>query len=160
MPIETSELDRLPQSRKPGSIPPFCVGCGYNLAGSVSPRCPECGRTFVLREWQQKAAEVLRQIEQIKDANEWLKRGCLIAICGLGLTIFRVLVAGACVADVLRAISGLCGVGAVFLGLAVFRVERPPAWAAESIAPQPKYDLGGVLITLGVAAGASVFYSP
>ncbi len=25
---------------------PICVGCGYRMEGSVSPRCPECGRPF------------------------------------------------------------------------------------------------------------------
>ncbi len=28
----------------------ICTGCGYNLTGNVTGRCPECGRTFARRD--------------------------------------------------------------------------------------------------------------
>lgn len=27
-----------------GQRPPFCLACGYDLAGQDSPQCPECGK--------------------------------------------------------------------------------------------------------------------
>lgn len=44
-------MERPPDRRTTGAIAPmkclrYCLGCGYNLAGLATPRCPECGRVF------------------------------------------------------------------------------------------------------------------
>jgi hypothetical protein len=29
-----------------------CPVCDYDLRGTVEPRCPECGETFTVQEWE------------------------------------------------------------------------------------------------------------
>lgn len=156
MVVEREELSRL-ASPKPGPIPPFCAGCGYNLTGAVSTRCPECGRTFVPREWEERAAELVYQGQQAREANEWANRGLYIALAAAVFTGLRFLLAGSCLSDAFRILATVCGVACAFLGLGTHRVERLPEWVGPEIAPQPNRELGTILFVAGVLLAAAVF---
>ncbi len=157
MPIEHRELDQI-VGPKPGPIPPFCVRCGYNLLGAVSTRCPECGQTFVAKEWQQRAAEYVHFGNQIRTANEWADRGLYIAVAAALVTAFRFAFAGSCMSEVCRILVAITGVCCVFLGIGTYRVPRLPDWVTEQLAPQPKRDIGSILILAGlVFVGVSAF---
>lgn len=41
--VELSEMERYLYSHWPDRRSPICYACGYNLKGSVSATCPECG---------------------------------------------------------------------------------------------------------------------
>ncbi len=157
MVIEKHELSRL-AAPKAGPIPPFCVGCGYNLKGAVSTRCPECGRTFVAREWEAKAAELARDGAEIREANEWANRGLYVALAGVVLTALRFVLLASCLSDVFRMLGALCGVACLFLGIGTYRVARLPEWVTEELAPQPNRDLGAVLLVIGLGLAGIVFY--
>ncbi|MGB0715241.1 MAG: hypothetical protein ACPGXK_05145 [Phycisphaerae bacterium] len=160
MPISTFELDRISDKPKTGPlVPPFCVNCGYDLTGSPSDRCPECGTTFVAKEWRRRAGEVSEDIHEIGRANQAATIGVRIGMVALLLAVAEQLL--------LQDLPGLrlavgwmaltTGTISFFLGLGPMRVKKLPAWA-ESLALQRDMMAGLWSVTLGVAAiGFSLF---
>lgn len=153
MAIETQELDRLAGGR-PSPVPPFCLGCGYDLTGAVSAQCPECGRVFVAKEWWQNVAEIQGRAHQMKEINEWVSHGLKLAVASLVVSLIPLLIGPSCMAHVLEILAVLGGIPAVLLGLGAFRAKRLPAWARARMALSPDYTRAVGAVLLGGAAVA------
>jgi len=153
MVIERADLDRLIGDKGPSDVPPLCIGCGYNLTGVVSARCPECGRPFSLDEINRKAAELRAQLHELEGLNEWVMFGLVTALCGLGVRVLAMLLTLMGVgwlAWLCRVAVIPCGMAGVFMGLSVLRVRRVPAWARETLAKPPRYGIASASVLLGL----------
>jgi hypothetical protein len=158
MPIELAQLERMIGNPRPGPIPPFCVNCGYNLTGAVSPRCPECGAYFSPKEWKVKAREALQRVQDIKDANQWARWGMWITAGGAGLLLIGLLMPGSCLALFGLVPAMLAGLMGLSMGIGVLRVPPLPHWVSDELAPQRDYPLAlsGMILGGSIMAGAIV----
>ena len=152
MPLDTEYLDQLMGSEGPHGLPPICMGCGYNLTGLETPRCPECGLIQSQREWRRQAAELRERMAQVASANEWAGYGVKTALGGAGLWLMGILLGlGGGVAPTLGRLAGfICGLCAFFLGVALFRVHRLPEWARQQLEVEPNHVLAVSAILLGL----------
>ncbi len=129
--------------------PRFCLSCGYNLTGAVSPKCSECGTYFVAKEWRDKIAEYRQLTFQVKGANEGARRGVIlgaIAMVFVGVSAVRT---GTGIGIALRGMSILGGIAALFLGLSVLRVGQIPQILRDYYKVYPDYPRAICAIALG-----------
>lgn len=147
--------------RGSSDVPPFCLTCGYNLTGSVSDRCPECGQVFVHKEWQREVDRIKLQVSEAKDSILLASVGLKVAVAGLVIRVLGVMWgAGGLVAWAGRGIAMVCGVAAVFLGLGALRAGRLPVWVREHFDLKPKPSTAVGAITAGAALVAIGLMSP
>jgi hypothetical protein len=158
VPITYEELERMIEGHRQSPFPPVCLACGYDLTGSPTGRCSECGQVFIKGEWKKEIARLKRAGDELREANTWARRALVIAIVGAVMAGLRVPLRGVCMGELLAVLGGLCGATAVLLGTAVFRADRLPAWAAE-YGPAPQRDLAVGCIAIGaVAVAAAVMF--
>jgi len=150
MPVDLSDLEhhrKPPDAAQERTISPFCLQCGYNLAGAISPQCPECGTVFVDKEWRKRAAEIIHLGVELQEANEWIDRAFVVG-CIAGAGKFAALfLQGGIAAFACSLVAVVGGFSAFFLGLGVFRVGSLPAWCRNDISSKgifeaPKYAKG------------------
>jgi predicted RNA-binding Zn-ribbon protein involved in translation (DUF1610 family) len=153
MPFTKDQLEQMVGGTRSSTIPPFCTGCGYDLTGAVSDRCPECGQVFVAREWRQYAAHLQQQLKELEEAGRWVRAAHWIAGVGVALVFAGFFAPASCFQTVVRSLAGLCGFVAVFLSLNLFRVGRLPPWARESLSVSKRYH-GPAFVT--IVAGVAV----
>ena len=159
MTISWDELDSLVGRTTQGSVPPFCVNCGYNLTGAVSARCPECGHYFTGKEWRQKAQQILRVARDLEQANQWARRGVGIGLSGAGVVVVQLLMNASCATTLLMLPALSAGLATIFLGLGVLRVPPLPVWTGDGIAPPRNYPAAVVCIVLGVIVATSTVFA-
>jgi len=144
-------LDRLAGCDKPRPQEhPRCVACGYDLHGSVSKRCPECGHVIDDEECQRLAREMQDKLTEIEDTLQWTPLAWKLVAAGALLQLLRLTpVLGGCADALTRVVIFLCGMGAFFIGINVFRLRAVPDWARERLKFKPDAVSSGV----GLAGG-------
>ncbi|GMU38620.1 MAG: hypothetical protein KJ057_03975 [Phycisphaerae bacterium] len=161
--IETHDLDLMMGDDWRQSMPPVCLECGYDLTGSVSDRCPECGIYFSRRELSEYINSLKLELRVLRSVNDWIKAGFWLALIALaclvlGWVVGRMYVPlisplGRLMACVF-ALPGFC------LSLSVIRVYRLPAWSRQWLTAPIRFDLatGGILMSF--LAGVGAFFLP
>lgn len=146
------------EADQPPLFPPFCLACGYDLRGSPSGRCPECGRGFIQGEWRKELVKLKRAASELREANELAERAVVLAIVAAVAAVLGAALRGSCFGLLLKGIGVVGGIVAALLGSAVFRADRLPRWAGE-YGPPPRREHAVVCIVLGaVAIAASVVF--
>ena len=127
---------------------PRCPNCGYDLRGSSTRRCSECGYRATKLELREAAKATTRQMYEIEDLHVKLRAGYWIGGLGaVGIALSRWIGLGG-----LGMIIGvICGVGMLGCGLQVLRVKRLPAEAQSLAASENDYIKGAILSVLGLA---------
>jgi hypothetical protein len=127
---------------------PRCPKCGYDLRGSSTGRCAECGYRPTKLELREASDARTRQMFELEDLHFKLRAGWWFGGLGaVGIALSRWIGLGG-----LGMIIGvICGVGMLGCGLQVFRVKRLPAEAQSLAASETDYIKGAVLSVLGLA---------
>lgn len=123
-------LQRLADEDAPARIATqhqHCAFCGYDLFGSVSGRCPECGNVLDPRAMQDQSQELKSQKDEFEDAIRHVHFAWKILAFGVALFLLRITpILGPGGQGLDRALSFLCGFIALFLRLAVIRSGNLP----------------------------------
>jgi ribosomal protein L37E len=61
-------IDYWPEPEPGPAGPPKCPACGYNLYFAERRRCPECGRTFEIKELDMRLADWDGKVLRPKEA--------------------------------------------------------------------------------------------
>lgn len=163
MAIDTHILDLLMGNEWDPNIQPFCLHCGYDLTGSVSDRCPECGMAFSHREVVREAYALKTKIRQLMTIDHWIKAGFYVGIAGavpvLAFVLFKLAGAGGALELFSRIIGVMCGVPSICMGLSVLRILQLPPWAREKLAERISLPKAYLAATLGlVQIAISLFF--
>jgi len=127
---------------------PQCPRCGYDLRGSSTRRCTECGYQATRLELQEASKAKTRQMFEVEDVRLKLQAGWWFGGVGaVGIALSRWIGLGG-----LGMIIGvICGVGLLGCGLQVFRVKRLPAEAQALVSSESDFMKGAILSVLGLA---------
>lgn len=161
MPFTREQLESMAEIRSSSPIPPFCTGCGYDLTGAVSDRCPECGKVFIRKEWQQCAAQLKQQLRELQEAGQWVRIG-LWTVGGGAVVAFAGLFArDGCLKIVLHGVAGISAFVGISLALNLFRTGRLPPWVRDQMGVLRRYSVPAVVtIILGVGVLALAIFAP
>ena len=133
-------LESLAGTTKPDEPPPVCLTCGYDLRGSTSGRCPECGQSFTSTQWKRESSEIKTKTADVDEALKWVALAWKVVAAGAALEVLGFIVmAGSCGSWLLRIAGAFCGLAAFFLGVNIFRTRQLPEWARERLSTKPDY---------------------
>jgi len=160
MPLTRFELERMiGQYRKPGPKP-FCLTCGYDMRGSVSGVCPECGERLDAKDWLRELKYVEGLLKEYKTAEMFLRAAFVAVLAGVVFYLLSLLLAGACLGRCLRVLAGVLGLGGALQGAGIFRIGRLPKWAHQNLTDKPRYELAVMVIILGLIISVTVIFGP
>ncbi len=144
-------LDRLAGRPRPAhNEHPRCVVCGYDLHGSVSDRCPECGNLIDDEETQRLAEELRFKLAEIDNSLQWTPVAWKLVVVGACLQLVRwSLLLGWLASATARLAILTCGTSALLVAVKVFRVRSIPLWARERLNFKPNV----VLCSIGLVGG-------
>jgi len=157
MSFTKEQLESMAGVRSSSPIPPFCMGCGYDLTGGVSDRCPECGQVFVPKEWQRCVAQLKEQLRELQEGGQWVQVGLWTGCGGAAVALAGLFAPDGCLKTVLRGVAGISAFVAIFLALNLFRVGRLPGWVHGRMEVSRRYSVpAAVTVLLGVGVLALV----
>ena len=139
-------------------LPPICPGCGYNLTGLESARCPECGRYVSWTELRANAKAVYYALRQVEDVNDMLGVGVALNVAALLLILIFFLISWG--EGLARVVGFFLALGALGAGLQVFRVRRFPEWAAEFLPARPNYLKAIAIVMFALLVMALAVFMP
>ena len=161
MVIDPKYLDHLVGRKDHDDVTPFCLACGYNLTGSVSARCPECGTFIDVTKWRDQTTAMKTRIRQTEDGFIWVVMGRNLALVGLAIRLVTLAVGyGGAMAAVGRFLAFMAGFCAFFLGLSAFRQRSLPAWAREQLKNKPAWHMAATAIGVGALLVITCFTGP
>ncbi len=127
---------------------PRCPRCGYDLRGSSTLRCTECGYRATKLELREAAQATTRQMFEVEDLHFKLRAGFWLGGFGVaGIALLRWVGLG----GLGMVVGVICGLGTLGCGLQVFRVKRLPSPAQALISSDSDCLKGGILSLLGLA---------
>ena len=156
--IDTHTLDRMLGDDWRHYLPPVCMDCGYNLAGSVSDRCPECGVTVSRRQMERYVSNLKIELRLLEHVGYWVQAGVVlaaVAISVLGLGFVLAQAYGPTFLDVARVVSCLLAFPAFWMGLSIIRIYRLPAWARDWVSIEPPVGRSMLAIALSLITGVA-----
>jgi len=156
MPLDPHEIDKMLGDPWRMDIPPMCPKCGYDLSGTGSNRCPECGTTYVRKVILEQARRTQQLIRALKYANRYAANAQKAVIGGAVLVVVAYLrqSASPVFAEFLRLIAIITAMASLCISLNVFRVRRLPPSAVDLLPEPPSY---GTAITTAILAVALIF---
>lgn len=160
MPLGYGQLDRELAGDGPSPVPMNCANCGYDLRGSASARCPECGHITLRKEAAQQSQAIKRALEEYKEAIEWGRRGMIVGAVGLALAGWGMFLPSGWLQPLLRVISLIAGPIAFFLGLSVIRAKNYARLTLDEGENAPSHVPSGAAILLGAANGLCAIVGP
>ncbi len=147
--MEIRDLERMAGITGKGDAEPVCMTCGYDLRGSVTQVCPECGQAFDRLAWEREVAQTQDKLAEIENSLEMVGLGWRVGLVGLCVSVLLMLSGqhGLCVG---RCISVGAGFISFFLGCGYFRAYQLPKWAREKIATNSFTTSAWAAVLLGV----------
>ena len=144
-------LDRLAGRPRPNpNEHPRCVVCGYDLHGSVSDRCPECGNPIDDEETQRLAEELRYKLAELDSSLQSTPVAWKLVVVGACLQIIRsFLLLGWLTSAMARVAILFCGIKAFLLVWRVFRLRSIPLWARGRLNFRPNV----ILCCIGLVGG-------
>ncbi len=132
-------LDRMAGLPNPRSQEhPRCVACGYDLHGSTSARCPECGTEIDEQECGRFLRELHDKVAEIDDLLQWQSFAWKLIAAGLVLQLLRwTPLLGGCANALTRVAIVVCGMGGFFIGANLLRLRGVPEWARGRLTSKP-----------------------
>ncbi len=161
--IEPHELDTMLGGAWHPDLHPFCLRCGYDLTGSVSDRCPECGGAFSRRQIEREAYAIKSRIRQLEFVPDVVSAAFRLAAVGALVTI-PIIVFNAKFGIVLpilcRNLARLCGGLSFLLVLSSLQVLRLPPWARARMKQPVDFSRVAITILLAITQFAASILIP
>ncbi len=147
--MDLRHLERMAGVKGKAQPEPVCMTCGYDLRGSVTQVCPECGQAFDRLAWEREVSQTQEKLAEIENSLEMVGLGWRIGLIGLCVSILLMLTSqtGMCVG---RCVSVGTGFTSFFLGCGYFRSFLLPTWARERIATRSFTASAWAAMLLGV----------
>lgn len=155
-------LSRMAGTRRHAGTEPFCLYCGYDMRGTPSGRCPECGAVFERKHWERSVDEILQKVFEAEDAAAMVPVALTVLVFGMILRLTTLLFGG--VGSVWNSVGkfggAACGVLGLLLLMGLVRHRRLPPWAKakQTIRASPAAVMVGV--TLGVLLLITALVAP
>lgn len=149
-------LEQMVGNQKYADLEPFCLACGYDLRGSPSGRCPECGTTFSRKEWSREIDRVLARMHDVDDSLSFVPYSWRLAAVAVAARLLAALQGDDSWGPFLLNFTAfMMGIAAVGTGLSMVRIRQVPAWARAKMRNRPD----PALAAIGAAGGALVILS-
>lgn len=140
---------------------PLCLTCGYDMRGHGVGRCPECGNTFVYREWERAVKDAKDCIAQVEDLLAWVPWAWKVTVFGIAVFLVRLIPGvSATWQGFARVLALLCGAVGFLLAINVLRIRRVPTWARAHLKIPPDYSSALVGLLGGAALAAAAILLP
>ncbi|RJP34806.1 MAG: hypothetical protein C4547_10385 [Phycisphaerales bacterium] len=134
--IDPHELDVMLGGAWHPDLHPLCTRCGYDLTGSVSDRCPECGGSFSRRQIEREAYALKNRIRQLDfvpgviDAGMWV---CAVgAVLSVPVIVFNAWL-GVALPFLARGLAWGCGCTGFLMAMSCLQALRIPPWARSKL---------------------------
>lgn len=124
-------LNQMVGTRLHMGVEPFCLHCGYDMRGTPSGRCPECGAVFQRKNWERGVDEVLQKVNEADEAAALVPLALAIIIFGVVLRLTTLILSGPGSAWVTlaRLVGAGCGLFALLILTGLQRHRNLPEWA-------------------------------
>lgn len=143
-------LNQMAGVRRHAGVEPFCLYCGYDMRGTPSGRCPECGAVFERKRWERDVDEILQKVNEAEEAATMVPVSLTILAFGLTFRLATLVLGG--VGSVWNTVGQLGGAASGILGLLLLaglvRHRRLPPWAKaqQTIRASPTAVMAGIAL--------------
>lgn len=139
----------------------FCLSCDYDLSGSPSDRCPECGELFLASEWRKFADRVRALQADLADGLKLMPAATKLVIAAFAMRFLEfVPVIRESFLPILRPATLGVGWFALFIGLNLLHIRRLPEWSRKQFLERPE-PMNGITCVFGgtllVVSGVLMF---
>lgn len=153
-------LNQMVGTRLHMGVEPFCLHCGYDMRGTPSGRCPECGAVFERKRWERGVDEILFKVNEADEAAALVPLALAIIVFGVVLRLGTLLLSapGSVWVLLARLVGAACGVLALLLLTGLKRHLNLPEWAQakRTIHASPIQVIAAIFLGFVLVASAMV----